>query len=1199
MTIRNPSFSGLNVSAEFAGLPESSESASTKFVTSEVISKARKFGTSTENADSLLSFSSDDQTVASLASSANSIYEYDSSFYDSEITGSGITSAYPEIIGTLPFTNFFSKGKETNLGILYDMQNDLRDSTIASANEIVKKYYEIKPSTSASLAAIRDQNLTKYNQVVASVPQIFRSKELIVQATNLGPSELQSLLVGQSIATTSAESQGIPSENSIAPSLDVETIFSTGIGNSVSAGSVLDSIKASITFNSAGSVIDNNQSTGILGNATVEFTDEDIKKYDSNPDIVNSLTKRFLGDGRNQQAKTTSQYQLLKAVLAQLTEGRKFDSIDTEAGYSSPYADLQYQKISPISDFLANSITMNPGMYFAKNTIGTAASIASNGYLSTSGNYADLYTLSEKGILYYAILGFSTEGLAAGQVSATVDGQNPFPLPVGGPTYVYGYDSENVEITPDIPVIAIDNNYLRSDFISQIPLYLASRIVETQVSLPALPASIDPTESQTISVKSTLQDSLRFVSQNQRGEIIYLFDDYLNGSIKNTATAISTAILEDPDNLVTLKSDIDSIVSSLDSFSSNRKFQLSNQCALTIASVMYKHIGSFFSNSVLNASNDSTYSAMRICMFLAASHSTYAAARLLRLITNDGIEILNLVGLGQALSRVIEEDGEISDKIKSILEGPGESTSAGDSKLVNVPLKWTQNSIESSDTVNFEKSGEETVEKFLEYLYDPSGSFAVIQNLINELSDYYPGILSDKKLEYEVRISAFCILLYLFRKLDIKSGYLTLSTSENSDPETGKSLLSYDLRLRWSKKDTAFIADCLSEALNNISVENMSFSQFSTVAGAAPTDDEKEKGQEYFFNSIRSPIKAALQASQDAKSIISYQRTVLSTQSSLISKIKSLYDSLVQIYNGDTQKAKKLIGRYSSLESVTELLYRSNRYQTLIPGTEISSMSTRSSNYRSIVKTVFKSKIPKKDNLSICIVGIPYGLLERMRFTQDEKVYYFGTSAYAGSSRSFDENSPQVDFDFGFIKNSNTIRPNLGGPYCSLVPELYDDFSSTANITSVDDDSISFFQISNTGDSLEIKKRSDSSSNVRSIDIPAILNQAALQSYVEDVYGLYPRYASYKEDISSQIYPESAYADNLLKEMGYKSEGSDDEILLYYRLKSAIMLHKDFMTSMMLKELEASPLFDKIIYLVVDGNNFEDIINDFFVKVEV
>lgn len=71
---------------------------------------------------------------ASAASAFDTVFNYTTSVYDTEITSSGFTSAYPVIIGHMPLNNLYSSGKETNYGVIYDIQGTIKSSSIAQAN---------------------------------------------------------------------------------------------------------------------------------------------------------------------------------------------------------------------------------------------------------------------------------------------------------------------------------------------------------------------------------------------------------------------------------------------------------------------------------------------------------------------------------------------------------------------------------------------------------------------------------------------------------------------------------------------------------------------------------------------------------------------------------------------------------------------------------------------------------------------------------------------------------------------------------------------------------------------------------------------------------------------------------------------------------------------------------------------------------
>lgn len=1245
MTIKNPSFSSLVVS------PKSAASIVSDSKISETTSRARNItsysrrrsGSESTSDQDFLTFSRDSLKTTTLqAERTNSVFDYSISDFDNEITGSGITSAYPVILATLPLQNLFSGGTETNLGIIYDLQNQVRDVTVQTANEVVNKFYESSPASSASLAQIRDTNLAKYNILVSAIPKIFRLREEIINSTEiLAGSDTQLALIRQKTSTTSTDSQS-SSSRTVAPLGSISSATFTGIGNgSLSISSVLNGAR----IGSEISVQSLSVFSGDFGNLSVEYSDDDVTKYDSGKNIIESLVTRHLGENRQDQARTTRQYQLLKSSLALLEEGRRFNDIESDGDYTSPYSNLEYRTIAPISQVLSDNISMKPGFSFAKRTISEIATIATNGYLvsspatigSRSGDYqatglSELQRLRDASVFYAGKLKITSSGI---EIAKEDDSDNIFIDVTTGLVSPPRGDETQVSI---LPVAGIDLDILTQEFVNQIPVFLASNIVKDQISIPDPPASINPRETQPVSVSDTYLDTLRFINQNSRGENIFMFDDFLQGSVGDPATAVSTVITSKVEDLKSLKEKIDEITSSIDQFAINRKFQISNQCSMTIIKTFYKHFKSFFDQGVLGTESTSTYSAIRTAMFLIASQDSFAAAKLFRMMCAGEEELTNLIASGEPFgSDENNDDGVLSGqdvfRATRTFEGAGisdafssffsdttgalitaepdqeaepikirastlantsvvpallEATSDGSitlSELVDV----LESSGQSVYTLN--KTGLEDYTDFLKFLYDKSGSFKMLDNIATELSTYYPAISQNKKLENEVKISAYAMFLHMLRGINIQVS-LKLSLISYGERD------NYQVFLKWSPLDTASISDCLAESFTVTTSADMSHERFSKISGGLPSTDQISIIDSAFFKKIRSPIKYALQASQDMQSILAYQNTVLRSQSSLIQSIIDLYDKISAVYDGDSSKTAKIVSRYSTIDSVVELLYRSKRYQDLIPGTQISTVATRSQSYRSLVRAAFKNLIPDKDDLQICIVGIPYGMLERMRFALDDRNEYFGVTAYSGAANTLDPTGKRADYSFSFNEQSTRRRPNLGGPYCSLVPNVDDNFESTVEFSTASEDDIAILKISNDGSSLESQRRGDSSENVKAIDIPANVVQAALQSYVEDIYGLYPRYASTKSPMNEN-FAELSFAKDAVESQGYRPFGTDDEILQYYRLRAMVMMHRDFITSRMINELEASPVFDKLVYLVINGDKFDDIVTEFYSQVEV
>lgn len=1181
MPVNTSSFSKLTVSPKEAGAPDK---------------KSKKFPTSTK-VDKILSNRRNKVKDVPVVED-NVIFEFDSTIYDTEITGSGVTSAYPLILGTLPFKNLYESDKLSNFGHLYEIQNELRDASAIKANDLVQKYLVSFPAVSASLETIKNENLKKYNFLVESIPQLFSLKEALLQSTEITAISEQNLkLIDDATSTTPADSSPLDVSRtrivSETPSFDTEP-FGKSIGSDSSIISKKGSGKSSTDSSSA---------VGKGGNLSIEFVDDDIPKYENDPDILTTLTARLLGINRPDQQKTTRHYQLLKAALSQILEGRRFDNVEDNKFYGSPYASLKRFQISPIAQVTSERIVAYPGFLFAKKTLEDAASIIDNNYLPTS-NY-------EKSTGRSFLLDLERSGLYyAGQINRSSTGQ--FSIVESASTKTTGnfvnqeltYIRESSTSNKFLPVIGLKNDFYTSDFINQIVPALASEI--SQILSPAiLPASINPYEVNEVDTSSTSNDDVRFVSPNRNGQNIYLFDNDITNSIAAGAQPITTAILYDIEDLKLLREDIDNVINSLKKFAEDKKQLISNQCSLTLLSVFYKQIQSFITTSILRKETGDVekdfFSAVRMIMFYLASKDQFAAARLYRLIFDNKNEITHMIARGESYltptSLSIETIIENTLGFATLSSTSSTSSGTVPGALItnNSGTKINKREVDILGTAfeGYTSEGFYDAVSFVKGIYDAAGSFQTIcLDAIDQIISIYPGIKDNSKLISKIRFGFFTMLLYYVKKISIAGNPLLLSVDFPGEAKKP----TVKVALQWQKSSAMFLADCLNEPFKTISVDQMIFTHFDANVGSSPTSFQLSAGGAAFYNPARSAVKTILRITEDIKGLISYQTTILRAQSKTLISLISLVEKLIILYNGDKEKARNLLIRYSSLESIIEMLYQTTRNQTFIPGTLISANITRSENYRSIIKMVFKNILPQTDNAVIGLVGIPYGHLERLRFPKEDNSYYYNCSLY-GDVDDIDDTTNFINYDFTFLKTSESIRSFEPGPYNSLFAAIYDDFNSSRIVENYSDDSITLMKISEDRKQLNNITKSQLSLSEIQIDLQERLVQSALQSFVEDIYGLYPRYASTKGVMMSS-YPEEQIADSVLTFNNVKNT-TDEERLIYSRLKSVIMMHQLFMTSKMVDQIEASPLFDKILYVLIDGNKFKDIISEFYTLVEV
>jgi hypothetical protein len=1056
----------------------------------------------------------------------STVFSYDSTIYDTEITGSGICSGYPVILGTFPLTNLFKGDVPTNLGSIYEIQNDLRDSTVTKANDIVNQYYlslgsvlsDGSPTAPEVIASRRNENLSKYNTVSKALIEIGSLKEQIIDTTKITtPTDSELLSVSIDSATTVAEPRNV-----LGPAGPSAFSFS---------------------FTSS--------DTGDFGNMSVDYVDDDVSKYNSsNKDIYSQMVDRFIGKKigpagsefeRNSQIKTTRQYQILKAALFQITQGIRLNDID-EFGYLNPYDDVDAFTVAKLQDFTSDRISMNSNLSFAKSSIAKVAE-----FYSASNNYNEIEQAAiDNNISYGNSLAFK-----------------------------FGY--------------AIRNDAATTEFIRQIPVFLAYEIMEVSgfSQLESLPVSIRPGREDAgrisaflpddlvnITINQTTEDSIRFVETSE-GQILSLFDSFISSNVNesNIYSPIEDILIKKLEDLALIKSGIDEIAGSLSRFPSENRAVITNQCALTVLRAFYDYFGHAI-NVSLCSDSPSELDTLRMIMFGLASKNDENALMLLSKIMNENPESDlfrsrdDIFNESDGYDKFTFSTGFVKDSKSDFTKT---RTGTGDQIQKN----------QAKSEIDFGKG--DNYEDTFSNIFASSGILGIFDGILGVLETKYPAISTSESLRRKIKISAFTMFLYFIRKLRLR---IALSYNESNNRFRGS--------IEWFRSSAAFLVESLRGAFENTQASDLDFEYYQIITGESPEQSDIDIGQESFFKFARSPVKFSLQVSQDLISLIAYQLTTLNSQVSAIRQIENQISIIAGQYGGDSDRASRIAGRYLTPESIVELLYRSQRYQTLIPGTSISTIATRSQNYRSIIEAVFKDRIPERSDLQVCIVGIPYGLLERLRLAQSERKFYFGVDLFADDvSAETDEN--KIDYQFKYIESAKNNRPDTGGPFNSLIVGMYDDFESNARPSDLSDNSIGYL-VSNSGlSSLSTLFRSEMTENQRSIDYSSAVVQAALQSYLEDVYGLYVRYATTKTPMSRD-YPELITANEILIAAGYGTEDAD-RALEYARLRSMIMMHRDFITTTMLDDLESSPLFDKIVYVLYEGKNVGNVLTEFYARI--
>lgn len=1101
----------------------------------------------------------------------NTVFSYDATAYDSEIINRGVTSAFPEVLAILPMQNLYRSGELTNTGILYEIQNSIKDSTIKRADQIVNDYYAAFPDVATSLAAIRDENNSKYNNVISLLSQIIQYRQEIVNV--LG---------------------GNPTAN------EVKTFF---------AGSASD-----YYFN-----FYSDYGHSVAVDDLVSYVDEE------NP--LSTIEKKLIGFN-SQQSNTAKQYQMLRAAIAQITDGRLLTESALSDFGSYPYSSLDdsanYIQSVSVTSFLAGNISP-ASIDVAKDTLELAGQTIYSGGGKTGYTPPSEYRLrnesqindyySDRKLFYAGDIIVNDDSTYDLATQKTIDDALYFyPNSKISSWYLVDNDDESTYIA-NLPIVGINIADITSDFIKQGFLSLGAEIAQQFRSL-SLPSSINPSGGN-VDITSTSEDQVRFIVKTSDGKNLFLFDESLTDETSFNGRAISTVLQSSTTELEYIKGQIESIQDDFYTFLTDSAHVLVNEDITQILTkIIYDKISEQFANSALNGQKDDEsslsdcMSAIRIAMFTIAANNNVAAGKLFRVIDDPNNNIVRKIA-GGGTAEIEDVGNAIMDFLGyadgAIILSEGAATTSDEGDFSGESLTTDGKSMRLGASAKIQSFGPSsiTIKDFVTELFDSGGSFFKFQQIVDEVIARFvtaagvAAVESGSPLAKKIKYFSYIFFLYLLKKVNI-TGNLLIGSSEDdlvtTDYDENLSVF-YSGKIKWYPPDALFIADCLTESHQFASTDEMSFSNFSSYVGATPTEEQFNVAGAEFFSRIREPIRYFMQAFYDFKGLSNTQYDILQDQVNAIKQISTLMSSFESYLGDDADKASLITSRYLSLESVVEALYRSKRYQTVVPGTGISAIARRSKHYRSVVKTAFRELIPDSDDLKICIIGIPYGHLERLRLAQTTRTFYFSAQVNFDDVSTEDDEELRVDYPFDYISSSEEYRPKLAGPFAVLTPELYDDFESTSTVRSKDDSSISIYRMLEDGSTMEILTRDEASQTFRLIDFPATIVQAALQSYVEDVYGLYPRFASTKVDMQTTPYPEEAFADLALQYAGIARSNTDEE-LIYERLKSTIMMHKDFITSRMFDEFVASPLFDKIIYMLVDTTD-SDVVSEFYVKLEV
>lgn len=637
-------------------------------------------------------------------------------------------------------------------------------------------------------------------------------------------------------------------------------------------------------------------------------------------------------------------------------------------------------------------------------------------------------------------------------------------------------------------------------------------------------------------------------------------DQQSNDTQENRTSGLLAATTFDIDEIFSLQDKIATARSRLEKTIVDNTGYFSNQISVFLMKCMFDEYYSFFKNSVLTTGTNQ-YSLARTAIFLRAAANEDVRG-IVWAMCNNKTKIRNA-------AEIPEFETAISDSITSLFRRDQTYTTAGSFTFSQYSDKVEQDEDDAAENRDASST-------FLESLFDNDSSFGMFDRIASKVIERFPQI-DGTDAEGAVRITSYIVFLQILRLLSVE--YKLQFTEEKA----GSNYNGVQGYIRFSKRDTTAVTDCLKSALTTSNITD--FSTYAAARGGQPYEETKAAIRSNFWTPIRGIVRDVLGAYETFADASSYTHTLLTNAYKKVADARIAYNSLTRSYErldtlstADAQlKARDLIAKYGTPESVIELNHRSKRYSNLISGTDITSMASRSSYFRSITDATHRDILTERQ-AKIYIVGIPYGMLENLRLEQPVAQTYIPRfnvhiNKFVGNS------SQRVDY----YLPQDTLSGSLGSGYAyqSNYTQISDKYDSTTQITSYADRRINVDVYD-----FSLKQVQPVTFN-NSAAYEAQKVQSALESYVEDLYGLYPRYSFIKAQ------PQRAIVENQIADEIANTLPADDQEaqLVRSRMKAAVLMHRDFCTTTMINDLETSPLFDKIVYCLVESETAGNLAN--------
>ena len=1083
--------------------------------------KPSTFGSSSSSTSETAPASTAENTPAAVG-------EYDYTPYDLELLDKGVCSSYPIIISEVPFSNFYSRNNElSSTGQLYDIQNQIQDETVATADRLVRSYYTENDSARRAVQSLATRNTRLYNTIIESLSTIKTSKDQLVAVSSTIDIKDESYnKITNLISTTPSDdvtSVGAQTQNIVSGQTRVLEVNPTS--------SVLGQ-----AFNQTQSRSSSTTNTSRDRNEiefsvpSIPYSIDDIQSKDSF--FISSIDDitRIAYPGAAVLSTSTLGYQALRSTLANIYYGIK------TSGPKRPNESQDTLDVREIS--LTNIANYNTNLE----------------YLAETANKRNASNLKND-----IFINVGTTGID----NFWSDGYKDAESSLSG-----------INMSTSTFVAAIES-------ISAIASQISNTATNSTIQA-GLNSSISP-NGPTVSVVDTIDDNISFVYRDLTGKIVLLEDT----KVPTTRYAGITTILEasTSPNIDTQKlyDRLNRTKIELENFANNKKAWLSNQISCFIIQTMMNEFANFFESSTwCDTSRNSKFSTARCIMFRCAASNSVRAKRV--------YSICNV-----NLANFYDLDDE--EKVDLIFKNSYQSNNKNDTDIET----WER---KEKSAATFALTGDESLDddgastaSFAKDMFSDTSSFGMFNRIVESIKSQFQ--INDT-IENLIRQTSFLLFMHIntLIKADVELYVDSFAA--------GKNKTRFEkCTMKWSVRDAAAIVDCCRSCLTASSIDDVNFTVFTRLFNA-PRTNEKALIDANFFKPIRKIASTVLQKYEDVKLVLAFYQSRLAQQQKSIRDVSSSYENITNAYavygsSNPASDASRVVSKYSTTESIVEALQRSTRYRALIPGTRIRSIATRSNNYRSIVKAAHKDYMTKS-SAKLMAIGIPYGFFEQIRrnsinVADFRASFTYGIKVVAQSIGNSDSTSSvDVGDVLPFLAPPGAPSRFAGRDFTTIVTDLYDDFDSNRIVQTTSDSTIKVLYLNPTARTLlPITKSelSDASIIVYEQYIDYQINQSALESYFEDMYGLHLRYACNRNFVDITDMPEIQYAAEIVSQFNIPtselvvnttSSIEQEEQLIRSRVQAMIMMHEDFSTTYMLKELEAGPVFDKIHYvLVVDS----------------